>query len=85
MSGFEHKKIMLFHYKQRNIVSIIPKLTTNDFIIDRVTDFNFLGLTFDEHMSWNAHINKISIKITKTIGVLSRLKRFLPQEILLTI
>ena len=78
-------KFMLFHYRQRNIESIIPKLTINDHVIERVTDFNFLGLTFDEHMSWNSHINKISIKITKTVGVLSRLKRFLPQDILLTI
>ena len=76
---------MLFHYRQRNIESIIPKLTINDHVIERVTDFNFLGLTFDEHMSWNSHINKISIKITKTVGILSRLKRFLPQDILLTI
>ena len=76
---------MLFHNRQRNIESIIPKLTINEHIIERVTDFNFLGLTFDQHMSWNAHINKISVKMTKTIGILSRLKHFLPQKILLMI
>ena len=78
-------KFMLFHNRQKNIESVIPKLTINNHNIERVTDFNFLGLTIDQHMSWNNHINKISVKITKTIGILSRLKRFLPQKILLMI
>ena len=78
-------KFMIFHNRQRNVESLIPTLTINQHAIERVRDFNFLGLTFDEHMSWNTHIHKISNKISKTLGILSRLKRYLPQSILLMI
>ena len=43
-----------------------------------VKHFNFLGITIDEHMSWNMHIQKISNKISRNLGCLNRLKRFLP-------
>ena len=76
---------MIFHNRQKNIDSIIPKLSINGHVIERVKDFNFLGITFDEHMSWNPQLNKISSKISKTLGIMSRLKRYLPQEILLNI
>ena len=69
---------MIFHNRQRNIESIAPKLTLNGHQIERVTDFNFLGLNIDQHMSWNSHINKISLKMSKTIGILCKLKRYLP-------
>ena len=36
-------------------------------------------------MSGGSHINKTSIKITKTLGIMSRLKRYLPRNILLMI
>ena len=36
-------------------------------------------------MSWKAHLNMISKKISKTIGILARLKNFLPKEVLLNI
>ena len=76
---------MIYHNRQRNILSIIPKLCINRHTIDRVKDFNFLGITFDEHMTWDMHIHKTSTKITKTLGVMTRLKRYLPTEILLMI
>ena len=78
-------KFMIFHNRQRNINSIIPNLHINNHFIERVTNFNFLGVTLDQHMSWDAHINKISSKISRTAGILSRLKRYLPREILFMI
>ena len=51
----------------------------------RVEDFNFLGLTIDQHMNWNAHIQKIANKISRSLGMMNRLKRYLPQNILRTI
>ena len=71
-------KFMIFHYRQRNIDNIIPNLHINNHQIDRVTDFNFLGITLDENLSWNKHTQKISNKISRNIGCLNRLKNFLP-------
>ena len=44
--------------------------------------FNFLGLTLDEHLNWNAHIQKVANKISRALGVMNRLKIFLPHNIL---
>jgi hypothetical protein len=75
-------KYMIFHNRQKNIAPHIPNLQMNGHTIERVNEFNFLGITFDKHMSWNSHANKIASKIGKSIGVINRLKRFLPTYIL---
>ncbi len=46
--------------------------------IERVAEFNFLGLTLDEHLDWKCHINKLSNKICQCMSILNRLKCFLP-------
>ena len=73
---------MIFHYRQRKIDSLIPNLKINLEPIERVTEFNFLGLTIDEQLSWSPHIQKISNKIARTLGIMNRLKRFLPEKLL---
>ncbi len=40
-----------------------------DTIFERVHEFNFLGLTLNEHLNWNTHINKISNKVSKSMGI----------------
>ena len=63
---------------------IIPKLNiwANGNQIDEVQEFNFLGITIDQNITWTPHIRKISIKISRVIGVLLKLKRIFPQHIL---
>ncbi len=39
---------------------------------------NFLGLTINEHLNWKSHIDKLANKISKTMGVLNKLKHFVP-------
>ena len=78
-------KMMLFHYKQRKVNSKIPKLKINGVTIERVKEFNFLGVTLDENMTWKPHTQKVANKIAQAIGTLKSLKRFLPRKILKTI
>ena len=75
-------KMMVFHNKQKNIEKHIPKISINGTEIERVSEFNFLGIVINENMDWSSHIFKISNKISRTIGILNRLKRFLPSGIL---
>ena len=42
----------------------------------------FLGLTLNENLSWKPHTDKLANKISKYIGILNRLKRYLPSHIL---
>ena len=75
-------KFMIFHHYQRNINNIIPTLKINSETIENVSEFNFLGLTIDEHLNWKPHIQKISNKIARTLGIMCRLKNFLPTHVL---
>ena len=74
-------KFMIFH-TQGTRLNFIPKIHINGTIIERVVDFNFLGLTINENLSWKPHVNKISNKLSKYSGILCRLKHFLPIHIL---
>ena len=47
-----------------------------------VSEFNFLGITIDENITWNPHIHNSSIKIARVIGILRKLKRIFPRHIL---
>ena len=75
-------KFMVFHTSQKDIKDYIPKLKIGGGDIERVENFNFLGLKLNEKMSWKPHVDMISNKISKYIGVLNRLKRYLPGFIL---
>ena len=50
--------------------------------IERKREANFLGLFINEHMNWNTHIFNITKTITKPLGVMNRLKHYLPQSVL---
>ena len=67
-------KYMIFHAMNKKIDDLIPEIKIDDILIERVTNFNFLGLTLNENISWKPHIDKIANKITKFSGVLNRLK-----------
>ena len=60
----------------------VPKLNLciNNTPIDQVDNFNFLGLTLDSGINWKAHVNKISGKILRSIGILNKVKHSLPIE-----
>ena len=51
-------------------------------MIEHVEDFNFLGITINEMLNWNTHISKLSTKVSKSIGILYKLKSLLPLYIL---
>ena len=72
-------KFMVFHYYQRILEDTdIPNLMINGSSIERVSEFDFLGLTLNEFMSWSSHAKKVSNKISRVLGIMNRMKHFLP-------
>ena len=76
-------KFMIFF----KIPKVVPRLslTIARNPIEQVNEFNFLGITLDQNITWKPHITKMAIKIARVIGVLNKLKHIFPQHILLTI
>ena len=46
--------------------------------IECVPEFNFLGIMLDEFLSWKPHVKKVSSKISRTLGIIKRVRRILP-------
>ena len=57
------------------------KLSLNNKDIDKVNTFCFLGILVDSDLCWKSHINIIRLKISRLMGILHRVKRFLPKNI----
>ena len=68
---------MLFHFPQRRISDIDLILKINDQYIDRVQGFNFLGTILRETLAWTRYIDKVANKISRTFGILNKLKHVL--------
>ena len=49
-------------------------MTLNGIIIERVSEFRFLGVLIDEKFKWKSHIAYVRNKICKNIAVLSKVK-----------
>ena len=79
-----HKsKYMIF--SKSNKFNSYPKLKIDDSIIQQVHEFNFLGITFDVQLNWKLHIERCAMKCSRNIGMVNKLKRFIPTFIMLTL
>ncbi len=72
-------KFTIFHTIQKRINNITIKIVNT--VIEKVPDFNFLGLILNENLSWKSHCDKISNSISKSLGILNALKHILLEEI----
>lgn len=76
-------KFMIFAKPNSSVPNITPSI--RQISIEKVSEFNFLGVLIDDSLTWKPHINKIRSKISKGAGILSRLKNLLPSNVLLNI
>ena len=79
----EKTKAILFHTPQKKIQH--PELFINGIKIEFVDRFNFLGIVIDKHLKWTHHIEAISKKISRTLGIMTKIKQQLPLNALLNI
>ena len=74
---------MIFGKQNKNIS--VLQLRINNANVDQVQNFNFLGLHVCSDITWNLHINEMSKKISRIIGILKKLQLVIPKNIRLTI
>ena len=66
---------MIFHMKSKQVHR--PVLKIDKVTLEYVDNFNFLGIIINKHLNWRPHLDNIGKKISKTIGILAKLKHFL--------
>ena len=72
-------KYMLYSMPQKQTPHMSINIGTT--YIEQVYNFNFLGLVINSNLKWENHINNISYKCTRVIGILNKLKKVLPTRI----
>ena len=65
-----------------NIYSIDLPILINNQELERVRTMKFLGVIFDDKLTWFDHINHISNKIAKSIGIINKIKHSLSKNTL---
>ena len=76
---------MLFHTRQKRVNIDENSIVIDGNIIPFATNTKFLDINIDNNLTWKAHINHMTTKISKGVGVLSRLSKELSYNILILI
>ena len=71
-------KFMLIADSKKRKDTCQLRLTVNDCVIERETTFTYLGIVINEKLSWTDHIEFVRKKVNQRLGVLGRIKHFLP-------
>ena len=77
-------KFMIFHNRHKEILTEYT-FKINNMDIKQVESFNFLGITLSENLTWKMHTNLVSNKIARYLGIMKKLKTFIPTYILKSI
>lgn len=65
-------KYMLMSRNSQLLQSNI-KISINNQTIDRVEQFNFLGINIQNNLKWNSHINNLTRKLYSIAGIITRI------------
>lgn len=72
--------------RQRRVyLSDNPSLIIDNFPIEQVSSTKSLGVHIDENLSWNTHIDCVCKKISSALGLIKRIRNFVPLHTLLNI
>ena len=66
-------------------VNVFDNESNKKVTLERKNFIKYLGLLIDENLSWKTHIHSVANKISKTIGLIARLRHIVPTCTLLNI
>ena len=68
---------------QRQAINVQGRIQIMDTDLHEVDVTTFIGVDIDQHLTWKSHIAKVKLCIRKKVGILYRLRNFVPQNILI--
>ena len=75
---------VIFHTTQKKKTMDI-KLLVNNKPIKEKKSIRYLGIIIDSHLTWKSHISFIGKKIRRNIGIISKLRHFVNNKILINL
>ena len=78
-------KCVIFRSKGKKLPDGIIFLCVGGHDVAPIENVQFLWLTMDEHLSWRNHLDAVCTKLSRSVGVIFRLKYILPERVLITL
>jgi hypothetical protein len=75
---------ILFHFRQCKLATPVS-IKIDNVAINQVKTTKFLGVIINENLSWSDHIDVVTSKCNKNLGVIRKLSYILPREVLLSL
>ena len=73
---------MVFTNRDKSLTKTHFNLLLDNYPIINVCSTKFLGIWFDDDLTWKTHINNLAIKLSSYVGIFCRLSSFVPSFVL---
>ena len=80
----EKSNFVIFHPHQKKVPFSVNLKICNKYLEEKKC-FKYLGIFIDSNLKWKFHIHKLTKKISRNIGILSKLRHFAPCNLLIQI
>ena len=88
--NIEKTNYIIFRPRQKTIpfhpnIKIINNNSNISQPLEMKDYIRYLGILIDSNLSWKFHIDYVCQKVSKTIGIIAKLRHFVPRHVLLTL
>ena len=73
---------IIFSSSRKKIPTNLPNLNINGNVIERVRYAKFLGIYIDDHLDWSEHIQQITSKVAKNVGIIRKVRHILSTKLI---
>ena len=78
-------KLLIFRSKRKKIDMSNFSIKLSGSTLEASKEVKYLGIYFDENLSWDTHIKYLCPKLSKANGIISKLRHFLPKQTLISV
>ena len=72
---------IVFHTRNKKIPHNLKEIKIDDVTITRVKETKYLGLHYDEHLTWNEHVTYLCQKLVKFFGIFKKIRQCITLKI----
>ena len=80
--NYSKTSFIIFNKQSNKTCNYEFKLKINNNFIKRVNSIKYLGVLIDSKLSWSEHLDYLNLQLTRYSGLFTRLRRYVPNEIL---
>ena len=74
------KKTSYLIFGNKNVRDLKLNISLQNTFIEKQNETKFLGVILSDDLRWNKHVNAIVNKISKTVGIISKVRHLLPRH-----